>query len=38
MNFDPDGEVIRVGGFIAEFGEIEVRGGRGGVVARAQFF
>ena len=33
MNFDPGGEVIRVGRFVAEFGEVEPCGGRGGVVA-----
>ena len=33
MNFDPGGEVIRVGGFVAEFGEVEPCGGGGGVVA-----
>src|SRR5258706_3099880 len=38
MNFDPDGEVIRVGGFMAEFEVFEARGSGGGVMAGGSVF
>ncbi len=38
MNFDPGGEVVQVTGFVAELGEVEPRGGGGGVVAGGAVF